>query len=210
VPVLGTIYRTGELRQQPDVTGFHPAVHHGHHHGLDGALLVLTALLLSRLLPAVRARGLRGLLGGYLALMLCYGAGNIASDFWLEQVVKRGWTLWEIPDVTTPKASVTWGPDRARGGGALAGVRPASSAPGQARASTTFRARSGGLTPGHGLGDDCGRLLGWRVGCVVARTRSASDETDTAGGLTPGHVRRRRSWRCGQAARSTTATPWPE
>ena len=40
--------------------------------------------------------------------MLCYAAGNIANDFWLEQVVKRGWTLWEVPDVTTPKASAAW------------------------------------------------------------------------------------------------------
>ena len=60
------------------------------------------------LVPAIRARFLRGLLGAYLALMACYGAGNIANDFWLEQVVKRGWTLWEIPDVTTPKASTAW------------------------------------------------------------------------------------------------------
>jgi hypothetical protein len=108
VPVLGTLYQTGELRTQPDVAGFHPAVHHGHHHGMDGALLVVTALVISRLLPSVRARGLRGLLGAYLALMFCYGVGNIANDFWLEQVVKRGWTLWEVPDVTTPRASVAW------------------------------------------------------------------------------------------------------
>jgi hypothetical protein len=108
VPVLGTLYQTGELRTQPNVAGFHPAVHHGHHHGMDGVLLVVAVLLLSRLLTCVRARGLRGLLGAYLALMLCYGIGNIANDFWLEQVVKRGWTLWEVPDVTTPKASVAW------------------------------------------------------------------------------------------------------
>ena len=108
VPVLGTLYQTGELRTQPNLAGFHPAVHHGHHHGMDGILLVATVLLLSRLLPSVRARGLRGVTGAYLALLLCYGAGNIANDFWLEQVVKRGWTLWEVPDVTTPKASVAW------------------------------------------------------------------------------------------------------
>jgi hypothetical protein len=108
VPVLGTVYETGELRTQPHVAGFHPAVHHGHHHGMDGVLLVAAVLLLSRLLPSVRARGLRGLLGAYLALMLCYGVGNIANDFWLEQIVKRGWTLWEVPDVTTPKASAAW------------------------------------------------------------------------------------------------------
>jgi hypothetical protein len=50
----------------------------------------------------------RSLLRAYLALMLCYGAGNIANDAWIEQVVKRGWTGWEIPDVTQPKASVAW------------------------------------------------------------------------------------------------------
>ncbi len=109
VPVLGTLYQTGELRSQPGVPGFHPAVHHGHHHGMDGFLLVVTALLLSRLLSSIRGRGLRGLFGAYLAVMLCYGIGNIANDSWLEQVVKRGWTLWEVPDVTTPKASVSWG-----------------------------------------------------------------------------------------------------
>lgn len=109
VPVLGTLYQTGELRSQPHVAGLHPAVHHGHHHGMDGVLLVLSALLLSRLVTSVGETWLRLALGAYLALMLCYGAGNIANDFWLEQVVKRGWTDWEIPDVTTPKASAAWG-----------------------------------------------------------------------------------------------------
>jgi hypothetical protein len=109
VPVLGSLYQTGELRAQPHVTALHPAVHHGHHHGMDGALLVFSALLLSRVVPTVPSRRLRGVLGAYLALMLCYGAGNLTNDFWLEQIVKRGWTNWEIPDVTTPKASVAWG-----------------------------------------------------------------------------------------------------
>jgi hypothetical protein len=109
VPVLGTLYQTGELRREPRAAEPHPAVHHGHHHGMDGVLLVLSALLLSRLVVSVRAGWLAGVLGTYLALMLCYGAGNIANDFWLEQVVKRGWTNWEIPDVTTPKASPAWG-----------------------------------------------------------------------------------------------------
>jgi hypothetical protein len=109
VPVLGTLYQSGELRSQPGVLVLHPAVHHGHHHGMDGVLLVLSALLLSRLLGSVRAIWLRRTLGAYLALMLCYGAANIANDFWLEQVVKRGWTNWEIPGVTTPHASAAWG-----------------------------------------------------------------------------------------------------
>jgi hypothetical protein len=109
IPVLGTLYQTGELRTQPGVTALHPAVHHGHHHGMDGVLLVLSALMLSRLLSSVPRGRLRGLLSAYLALLLSYGAGNVANDFWLEQVVKRGWTEWQIPDVTTPKASIAWG-----------------------------------------------------------------------------------------------------
>lgn len=109
VPVLGTLYQTGELRTQPHSTAIHPAVHLGHHHGTDGVLLVLSALLLSRLLSSIRRRWLRGALGAYLALMLCYGAGNVANDFWLEQVAKRGWTDWLIPDVVSPNVSVAWG-----------------------------------------------------------------------------------------------------
>jgi hypothetical protein len=107
-PVLGTLYQSGELRSLPHTTGLHPAVHHGHHHGMDGTLLVLSALLLSRLLSPLAPRGLRLFVGGYLALMLCYGAGNIANDFWIEQVVKRGWTGWQIPEVTTPAANGGW------------------------------------------------------------------------------------------------------
>jgi hypothetical protein len=103
VPVLGTLWQSGELRTQPGVPGLHPAVHHGHHHGMDGALLVWSALVLSRI------AGQRRLLGAYLALMLAYGLGEVANDFWLEQVLKRGWTAWSIPDVTRPSLSVAWG-----------------------------------------------------------------------------------------------------
>ena len=109
VPGLGSIFLTGSLRTQPGDPVFHPAVHHGHHHGMDGTLLVLVALILSRLLGLMRGRWLRGVFGAYLAVLFCYGVGNIANDAWLEQVVKRGWTTWEVPDVTTPKASVAWG-----------------------------------------------------------------------------------------------------
>ena len=108
IPVLGTLYQTGELRSQPGVAGLHTAVHHGHHHGGDGTLLCLTVLLLSRVVSRLGGRALRGVFCAYLALMFCYGLGNIANDWWLEQVVKRGWTTWQVPDVTVPKASVAW------------------------------------------------------------------------------------------------------
>jgi hypothetical protein len=110
VPVLGDLFQSGQYLHHPSgVPPFPPAVHHGHHHGMDGVLLVVSALLLSRLLPSLARGWLRGLLGAYLALMLCYGIGNIANDFWIEQVVKRGWTSWEIPNVLEPRATAAWG-----------------------------------------------------------------------------------------------------
>jgi hypothetical protein len=103
VPLLGKLFQSGQfLHERPGLPNFAPAVHHGHHHGMDGVLLVLTVFLLSRRL------GKRDALAAYLSLMLCYGVANIANDFWIEQVVKRGWTSWEIPNVTEPRLSVAW------------------------------------------------------------------------------------------------------
>jgi len=110
VPVLGSIFQTGAYHQRiAGLPPFPPAVHHGHHHGMDGLLLVLSAMLLSRTLVLVQSRVLSSVLAAYLALMFSYGAGNIANDFWLEQIVKRGWTSWQIPNVLEPRATVAWG-----------------------------------------------------------------------------------------------------
>ena len=103
VPLLGRLFQSGQfLPERPGLPNFAPAVHHGHHHGLDGVLLVLTALVLSRRVAR------RSALAAYLSLMFCYGIANFANDFWIEQVVKRGWTSWEIPNVTEPRVSVAW------------------------------------------------------------------------------------------------------
>ena len=104
VPLLGRISQSGEfLPERPGLPTFAPAVHHGHHHGMDGVLLVLVALLLSRRVGDVKRYGLRQGLAAYLALMFCYGIANFANDIWIEQVVKRGWTSWEIPNVLEPR-----------------------------------------------------------------------------------------------------------
>ena len=108
VPLLGWIFQTGAIKPEPGGGELHAAVHHGHHHGLDGFLLVVTALLLSRLLGGIRGPKLRAVTGAYLALMLVYGLTNMANDLWTEQVVKRGWTSWQIPDVLHPEASAAW------------------------------------------------------------------------------------------------------
>lgn len=82
------------------------AVHLGHHHGTDGALLVLTALLLSRV--RVEQRWLRIAVLGYLGTMLAYGGVNFVQDLWHEQIVKRGWTDASIPSALLPGLRPIW------------------------------------------------------------------------------------------------------
>jgi hypothetical protein len=104
VPVLGSLWQTDELRLQPGHEVPSAAVHAGHHHGLDGVLLALSALALSRM----QVTRLRAVVGAYLALMLAYGLANAVQDAWLEQVVKRGWTSREIPSLIIPEATLGW------------------------------------------------------------------------------------------------------
>ena len=108
VPLLGWIFQTGKIAPEPGAGYLHATVHYGHHHGLDGFLLVVTALLLSRLLGGIRRPGLRPLTAAILALMLVYGWTNMVNDLWIEQVVKRGWTGWQVPDVLFPSLSLAW------------------------------------------------------------------------------------------------------
>lgn len=105
-PALHPVFQTGQPSPEPG----HPeliAVHLGHHHGMDGALLALAALLLSRRLPGLAPRASRGA-GLYLALMLAYGLANALEDFWLEQLVKRGATGFELPSMIRPAPSPAW------------------------------------------------------------------------------------------------------
>jgi hypothetical protein len=78
------------------------AVHYGHHHGLDGVLFVLSALLLSRVAQAAALRA-------YVALMFVYGFANALQDFWGEQLVKRGTIDTKLPSMLLPSFSVEWG-----------------------------------------------------------------------------------------------------
>lgn len=102
VPVLGRIFLTGK------VVGPRAAVHLGHHHGMDGVLLTLAALLLVPLARRIRAPALRLAVGLYLGLQIAYGLANTAQDAWLEQVAKRGWTTHVIPSVLHPALTLPW------------------------------------------------------------------------------------------------------
>src|SRR5262245_11202802 len=98
-PVLGRLFQTG--RRVSFHNAPHPAVHHGVHHGLQGLLLVLAALLLSRL-AIPRAAAL------VLALVFAYGVANIANDAWLEQIAERGSTGYAIPSVLSLDPNWLW------------------------------------------------------------------------------------------------------
>jgi hypothetical protein len=108
VPLLGWFFQTGAIKPEPGAGYAHAAVHYGHHHGLDGFLLAASALLLSRLLGGIRRPVLRAVTAFYLSFMLVYGFTNQAEDLWIEQVAKRDWTSWLIPNVLFPSFSAAW------------------------------------------------------------------------------------------------------
>ena len=101
----GDFFMGEELGPEKDGTLI-AAVHLGHHHGTDGALLVLSVLLLSRV--AVHTRGMRIAVFGSLGALLAYGGMNFVQDAWNEQIVKRGWTEHGIPSVILPAAEPIW------------------------------------------------------------------------------------------------------
>jgi hypothetical protein len=79
-----------------------PAVHLGDHEGLDAALLVTAAVVLTRYRPRLAVLYV-------LSLGLVYGLFVEWRDIWFEQVTKRGWTSWTPPSVLTPRLSLAWG-----------------------------------------------------------------------------------------------------
>ena len=106
-PLLGSIFYSDEWYAGFGHARLAPAVHPGHHHGMAGTLLAVTAIALSRTLGGLGPR-LRTALGVYLATLLVYGVGNIANDFWLEQIVKRGVTNWQVPSLIVPALTLPW------------------------------------------------------------------------------------------------------
>jgi hypothetical protein len=99
------IFLTSKLGREADGSVIQ-AVHVGHHHGWDGALIVLTVLTLSRV--RLTSSRLDKWLAIWLGALGAYGLVNAVQDFWLEQVVKRGWVEWEIPGALRPSGSWIW------------------------------------------------------------------------------------------------------
>jgi hypothetical protein len=82
------------------------AVHLGNHDGFDGLLLSLCAVVLMRSLDQMRR--LRAATCAYLALLFVYGLAVATSDWWNEQLVKRGSLNVRIPSAMFPSFSLMW------------------------------------------------------------------------------------------------------
>lgn len=131
VPLLSRLFITDVPVLIPG-RGTIAAVHDGHHHGMDGVLLALAALLISRGVPSLVQPALRRVATAAVSVAFVLGVYNAAQDFWGEQIAKRGWTSVTPPSV----ASLGWGwfllALAAVAVGAAAGrtiLRPAQAAP---------------------------------------------------------------------------------
>jgi hypothetical protein len=82
------------------------AVHLGQHHGFMGALILASALLLSR--PRLPAGRLATATWLYVSLAFAYGAVNMTQDAWNEQLWKRGTVDWKIPSALQPGLDPIW------------------------------------------------------------------------------------------------------
>jgi hypothetical protein len=82
------------------------AVHLGQHHGFMGALILASALLLSR--PRLPPGRLATATRLYVSLAFAYGAVNMTQDAWNEQLWKRGTVDWKIPSALEPTPDPIW------------------------------------------------------------------------------------------------------
>lgn len=101
-------YIPGNVFLAEEVYEGEAAVHLGEHHGFVGFQLVVAVLLLSRELPRLHPGWQRTTLTAWMAGLFAYGLGNIANDAWGEQIVKRGWSDWEMPSVVRPSGTWLW------------------------------------------------------------------------------------------------------
>jgi hypothetical protein len=83
-----------------------PAVHLGDHHGFNGAQLLIAAIWLSRV--QLGSRTVRAVTRGYLSLLGAYGAVNFVQDLTHEQLYKRDWVSWRIPNASKPTLTPVW------------------------------------------------------------------------------------------------------
>src|SRR5262245_48464711 len=107
-PLVDDVFIAGELKPSLDAEQALHAVHLGHHHGMDGILLALGALLLSRVPSRMPTRKQGTALAAYVSLLLAYALANALQDGWNEQLVKRDTVDSALPSMIRPDLSWAW------------------------------------------------------------------------------------------------------
>lgn len=105
VPGLGRIFMSKGMENGVEEI----YVHLGDHHGYSGLLILLSALVLRRVIGLLRPFWLDRVLSAYVAFMAAYGIANVIQDGWYEQVLRRGWSSYDIPNTTVPALTPVWG-----------------------------------------------------------------------------------------------------
>ncbi len=105
IPGLRDVFMSKQAASEPGYPHL-AAVHLGNHDGFNGLLLTFSAAVLMRSLGQMRR--LRTALSAYLAFISVYGLALAASDWWLEQLVKRGALSATIPSPGLPSLSPVW------------------------------------------------------------------------------------------------------
>jgi hypothetical protein len=107
LPGLRSVFMSEQVVPEPGNPHLR-AVHLGNHEGIDGVLLAITAVVLMRTLSRIAPSARRAALAAYLSVLLVYGLWVALADGWHEQIVKRGWTSWRVPNVLHPSVAWAW------------------------------------------------------------------------------------------------------
>ena len=105
IPLLGKAWMSREPTPHREWLA---AVHLGHHHGMDGLFLLFFALLIGKDLSDLALSSLRLSLSFCCALLVPYGFWALFSDFWEEQIWKRGVTDLCFDNALTPQVNLYW------------------------------------------------------------------------------------------------------
>lgn len=105
VPLLGRIFMSKGTENGVEQI----YVHLGDHHSFDGYIFLLSALVLRRVVGLIQPNWLDRLLSVLVAFIAAYGIANFIQDGWYEQVVRRGWSSYDIPNTTVPAVTPVWG-----------------------------------------------------------------------------------------------------
>jgi hypothetical protein len=107
IPGIRAVFMSKQVVPEPHHLHLR-AVHLGNHDGFDGLLLAVTAVVGIRLLPQLRSHRLQAVARAYLCVLVVYGLAVATADFWLEQIVKRGWIDERMPGLMRPNLSLPW------------------------------------------------------------------------------------------------------